>query len=245
MGSFPEFKVERLTVTGSLADRVCEALTQLISGDDFPPGSRLPSEMNMASRFGVSRTVIREAISRLKSEGLVESRQGSGVFVREGNMDAPFRIDPSVMDSIQSVLQVVELRQALEGEIAALAAKRRTAAQMKAIDQALKQIEIDEREGKDGVDADIAFHRSIAAATGNPHFLALVEFLFNCLRDATATTRSYEATKASLSLEVKGEHATIVDSISRQDPVSARAAARKHMEGATRRLSAVTAEKPG
>jgi len=242
MESFPEFKVERLTVAGSLTDRVCEALVQLISGDDFPPGSRLPSEMNMASRFGVSRTVIREAISRLKSEGLVESRQGSGVFVREANMDAPFRIDPTLMDSVQSVLQVVELRQALEGEIAALAAKRRNTKQMNAISKALKQIEADELDGKDGVDADLAFHRSIAEATGNPHFLALVEFLFNCLKTATATTRSYEATKATLSREVKEEHAAIVEAILQQDPTAARTAARKHMEGATRRLSAVAAE---
>lgn len=244
MSSFPEFNVERLTVACSLADRVCEALTHLISGDDFPPGSRLPSEMNMASRFGVSRTVIREAISRLKSEGLVESRQGSGVFVREGNMDAPFRIAVNDMKLVQSVLQVVELRQVLEGEIAALAAKRRTSAQMKAINQALRQIESDEREGKDGVDADIAFHRCIAVATGNPHFLALVEFLFNWLKAATATARSYEATKASLSREVKEEHAAIVEAISRQDSTAARMAARKHMEGAARRLAAAAATKP-
>ena len=239
MSSFPEFKVERLTVAGTLTDRVVAALIELIRGEDFPPGSRLPSEMNMASRFGVSRTVIREAISRLKSEGLVESRQGSGVFVREGNMDAPFRIDPNIMDSIQSVLQVVELRLALEGEIAGFAAKRRTAAQVKAISQALKQIEIDESEGKDGVDADIAFHRSIAEATGNPQFLALIEFLFNFLKNATAITRSYEATKETLSREVKEEHAAIIDAISRQDPVAARAAARKHMEGASRHLRTV------
>jgi len=244
MSSFPEFKVERLTVAGTLTDRVVEALMELISGEDFPPGSRLPSEMAMASRFGVSRTVIREAISRLKSEGLVESRQGSGVFVREGNMDAPFRIDPNIMDSVQSVLQVVELRLALEGEIAAFAARRRTAGQMKTITQALKQIENDEREGKDGVDADLAFHRSIAEATGNPHFLALIEFLFNFLKSATATTRGYEATKASLSQEVKLEHAAIVDAIAKQDPEAARAAARRHMEGATRRLKAVAANPP-
>ena len=242
MANSPEFKVERLTVSGTLADRVCEALVQLISGEDFPPGSRLPSEMSMASRFGVSRTVIREAVSRLKSEGLVESRQGSGVFVREGNMDAPFRIDPNLMDSIQSVLQVVELRLTLEGEIAAFAAKRRTKEQLEAIRQALKQIEIDELAGKDGVDADIIFHRSIAEATGNPHFLALIEFLFNFLRNATLITRSYEATRATLSRQVKEEHAAIVDAISRQDPEAARSAARRHMEGASRRLGSVGAK---
>lgn len=241
MVSFPEFKVERLSAAGSLADRVCEALIQLIRGDNFPPGSRLPSEMGMASHFGVSRTVVREAISRLKSEGLVESRQGIGVFIREGNMDAPFRIDPNIVDSIQSVLQVVELRMALEGEIAAFAAMRRTTRQLNAITKALRHIEIEEREGKDGVDADVAFHRRVAEASGNPHFLALIEFLFPFLKSATATTRSYEAKKASLSREVKDEHAAILDAISRQDTIAARTAARRHMEGATLRLRAVAA----
>jgi len=243
MASTPEFKVERITTAGTLTDRVFEALTQLINGEDFKPGSRLPSELKMAGRFGVSRTVIREAVSRLKSEGLVESRQGSGVFVRDRNMHAPFRIDPSIMDSVQSVLQVVELRLSLEGEIAALAAKRRTREQMVAIKHALKQIEADEQAGKDGVEADIVFHRSIAEATGNPHFLALIEFLFNFLIKATRITRSYEATKAALSEQVKEEHQLIVDAISRQDPEAARLAARQHMEGASRRLGSVDIKK--
>ena len=239
MANAPEFKVARITATGTLTDRVCEALMQLINGEDFQPGSRLPSELKMASRFGVSRTVIREAVSRLKSEGLVESRQGSGVFVRDRNMNAPFRIDPNIMDSIQSVLQVVELRLSLEGEIAALAAKRRTREQMAAIKRALKQIELDEQANKNGVESDIVFHRSIAEATGNPHFLALIEFLFNFLIKATLITRSYEATKTTLSQQVKEEHQRIVDAISRQDAEAARAAARQHMEGASRRLGSV------
>ena len=243
MTSFPEFKVERLTSAGSLTDRVCEALTQLISGEDFPPGSRLPSEMNMASRFSVSRTVIREAISRLKSEGLVESRQGSGVFVREDNMDAPFRIDPTIVGSAHSILQVVELRKVLEGEIAALAAERRTKEQLAAIRQALKKIDADVATGSNGVDADIAFHRSIAEATGNPHFLALIQFLFNFLRNATQTTRSIEATRDSLAQQVKEEHRAIVEAIAHQDAAAARAAARLHMNRASRRLGSAEAGK--
>lgn len=242
MASFPEFKVERLTAAGSLTDRVCEALTQLISGEDFQPGSRLPSEMKMASRFGVSRTVIREAISRLKSEGLVESRQGSGVFVREENMDAPFRIDPNVMASMESVLQVVELRKVLEGEIAALAAKRRSREQLAEIRLALKRIDSDVRAGGDGVDADIAFHRSIAEATGNPHFLALIQFLSKFLRNATQTTRGIEATRANLVQQVKDEHLAIVEAIAHQDGEAARAAARLHMNRASRRLGSVDFE---
>ena len=239
MESFPEFKVERLSVPNSLTDRVCETLMQLIRSKELSSGSRLPSEMDMASRFGVSRTVIREAISRLKSEGLVESRQGSGVFVRAENMQAPFRIDPSIVESIPSILQVVELRMALEGEIAALAAQRRTDAQLAAIRQALQAIENEERVGGDGVVADIDFHRRIAEATGNLHFLALVEFLFNFLKNATRMTRGYESSRVSLAREVKKEHAAIVKAIDEQDAEQARLAARRHMEGATRRLGAL------
>lgn len=242
MATVPEFKIERLALAGTLTDRVSEALIELISGDDFPPGSRLPSEIKMAGRFGVSRTVIREAVSRLKSEGLVESRQGSGVFVRERNMDSPFRIDPNILESIHSVLQVVELRQVLEGEIAALAAKRRSSAQMVAIRKALEQIDADVSAGGDGVDADIAFHRCIAEATGNPHFLALIQFLFNFLRSATQTTRRIESTRAALTQQVKDEHQTIVDALSRRDPEAARTAARLHMERASRRLGAADIE---
>lgn len=243
MAAEPEFKVEKIAVAGSLTDRVCQTLTQLIRGKEILPGARLPSEMTMAARFGVSRTVIREAVSRLKSEGLVESRQGSGVFVRERNIDTPFRLDPALMDCRQSVLQVIELRQALEGEIAALAAMRRTPAQMTAIRDALAGIADAEAAGDDGVDADIAFHRSIAAATENPHFLALTEFLFTFLTHATRITRGYEATKRTLSRQVKDEHQRIVDAIAAQDADAARAAARQHMECAMRRLGSANLKK--
>ena len=241
MAPSPEFKVKRLTASGSLTDRVCEALSQLISGADFPPGSRLPSEMNMASRLGVSRTVIREALSRLKSEGLVESRQGSGVFVREGNTDAPFRIAPNIMESLHSILQVVELRKVLEGEIAALAASRRSPEQMLTIRQALEKIDAEVLAGGDGVDADVSFHRSIAEATGNPHFLALILFLFNFLRSATQTTRSIEATRATLAQQVRDEHRAIVEAIAHQDATAARTAARLHMDRASLRLESAEA----
>jgi GntR family transcriptional regulator, transcriptional repressor for pyruvate dehydrogenase complex len=124
MANKPEFFVEPLVTHPTMPDRVTQALLELIRSGTYPVKSRLPSESEMAQRFGVSRTVIREAVSRLKSEGLVESRQGSGVYVREVGPDTPFRIDPTVVDSIQTVLQVAELRRGLESEIAALAAER-------------------------------------------------------------------------------------------------------------------------
>jgi GntR family transcriptional repressor for pyruvate dehydrogenase complex len=239
MTSLSKFKVERVAAMQTLTDRVFEALKRIVNDKDSKPGARLPSELEMSGRFGVSRTVIREAVSRLKSEGLVESRQGCGVFVRDRNMHAPFRIDPSLMDSIESVLQVVELRQSLEGEIAALAAKRRTRQQMTAIRRALKKIETDEQAGKDGVEADLAFHRKIAEAAGNPHFLALIEFLFNFLIESTRTARSCKGTGDMFLQEVREEHQRIVEAISQQDSEAARFAARQHMEAVSRRLGSI------
>jgi GntR family transcriptional repressor for pyruvate dehydrogenase complex len=236
MPANPKFNIERITTPGTLADRVFKALIDLMDENDLAPGSRLPSEMNMASRFGVSRTVIREAVSRLKSEGLVESRQGSGVFVREKSTDSPFRLKHEHTDSTQSILQVIELRQALEGEIAALAAQRGTRKQLAAIKQALEKIDADVVAGGDGVNADLQFHHIIAETTGNPHFLALNEFLTESLRVATRALRSYEASQVDLAQQVRDEHLAIVDALILQDPDAARTAARKHMEGAARRM---------
>jgi len=195
MTNAPEFRVEPLVNPVKMPDRVTAALLALIRNGDYPARSRLPSEMEMAKRFGVSRTVIREAVSRLKSEGLVESRQGSGVFVRETSLDTPFRIDPAVVDSIRTVLQIVELRRGLESEIAALAAERCDKRQIAEIRAALQAIESDVQAGRDGVDADMEFHRSIARATNNPHFLALWDFIGQFLKGAMTITRALEARK--------------------------------------------------
>jgi GntR family transcriptional repressor for pyruvate dehydrogenase complex len=236
MATAPVFQVEPLATSAKMPDRVMQALLELIRSGVYPAKSRLPSEAEMSQRFGVSRTVIREAVSRLKSEGLVESRQGSGVYVREVGPDTPFRIDPNVVDSIQAVLQVAELRRGVEAEIAALAAERCGKAQIADIRGKLKAIDDDVAAGKDGVDADMEFHRSIARATGNPHFLALWDFLGQFLRGTITTSRAWEAREESTQSQVRDEHRAICEAIANKDPEAARAAARKHMEMASYRI---------
>lgn len=228
--------IRPLKNVANMPDRVTEALQGLIRSGEFPPKSRLPAETEMAARFGVSRTVIREAVSRLKSEGLVQSRQGSGVFVRESNLDAPFRINPVVADSALAALQILELRRGLESEIAALAAERRSKKQATEIKEKLRAIDADVAAGNDGVDADMEFHRSIARAAGNPHFLALWDFVSQFLKKTMAITRSLEARKEPLALQVLQEHELLVDAIVRKDIEGARAAARNHMEMAAIRI---------
>jgi GntR family transcriptional repressor for pyruvate dehydrogenase complex len=236
MTSSPVFQVEPIAATATMSDRVTQALLELIRSGAYPARSRLPSEAAMAQQFGVSRTVVREAVSRLKSEGLVESRQGSGVFVREASPDAPFRIDPAVIGSIQAVAQVAELRRGVEAEMAALAAERCTDEQIAEIAARLKAIDDEVAAGGDGVNADMEFHRSIARATGNPHFVALWDFLGQFLKGTISTSRAWEARQEETRRQVQDEHRAVYEAIAARDPEAARAAARRHMEMASHRI---------
>jgi DNA-binding FadR family transcriptional regulator len=232
------FQTEPIAAAGTLADRVTEVLLQKIKSGEFAVNSRLPSELVMAERFAVSRTVIREAVSRLKSEGLVETRQGSGTIVVEPSISAPFRIDVDVKDSMQAVLRVLELRRGLEAEMAALAAERRTDAQNTQIKQALRDIDQAVLAGRDGVDEDLAFHKAISQATGNPLYTSLLQFLSQFLQAAIRVVRIHEAQQKDFNGQLQAEHGAIADAIARQDASAARTAAWRHMENAAARIKA-------
>jgi GntR family transcriptional regulator, transcriptional repressor for pyruvate dehydrogenase complex len=121
---------EKLTFAPSVSNQVAQALFAWIESGHLRPGEKLPSEVALAVELGVSRSVVREAISRLKPEALLGSRQGCGVFVSLQPTMKPLTIDASVIESREEVLQVVELRRALESEAAAVAARRRSSSQL-------------------------------------------------------------------------------------------------------------------
>src|ERR1700761_985761 len=125
----------------ALSDTVAQQLLKQIDKGTFGRGARLPTETVLAQQFGVSRTVIREAISRLKNEGVVEPRQGSGVYVSAHGVIRPLRIDYAEAMEGGSVLHILAVRRAIEAEVAAEAAMRRTDADMMSIDAALKKID--------------------------------------------------------------------------------------------------------
>lgn len=235
--------VQRLASPPSLTDRATEALTRLVATGEYPPGARLPPELELAARFGVSRTVVREAVARLKSAGLVESRQGSGVFVREPNLEMRFQLDPrTIRGSAAAVIEVVEVRRALESEAAALAAARRSRAQLAEIRAALAGLARDEAAGLDGVRSDVELHRAIARASGNRHFPALWDFIAPLLHVAIRATRLNEARRADFAAQVRAEHRALVDAIARGDAAAARAAALRHMDMAEARIRAADPE---
>lgn len=221
---------------GTLADQVTAALKAHIASGEALPGSRLPTEPVLCERYGVSRTVVREAISRLKSTGLVEVRQGSGTVVSEGAHIKAFTIDLDVSGSIEAVLRVTELRRGIEGEAASLAAQRHTPAGLEAIERALKAIDEAEQAGRDGVEEDLAFHLSISHATGNPLFPSLHDFIAQFIKEAIRITRSNEERRSELARTVRIEHVAIYDAIAASDPNAARFAALTHIHNAVERL---------
>lgn len=225
-------------VTERLSDRLAALLGGQIDAGTLRPGDRLPTEARLALAHGVSRTVVREAVHQLRSRQLVVARQGSGVFVAEPATNRALAFDPAVLDSMQAVVHVVEVRRVLEGEMAGLAAERATRAQVAAMRRALKAIDAATAAGRDGVAEDLAFHRTIGEATGNPQFRLLLGFLEQYLFEAMRITRGNDARRTDFMAAVHREHHAIVDAIAARDPVAARRTARAHMLHGEERLIA-------
>lgn len=226
---------ERL-VAERLSDRLAALLSAQLENGALRPGDRLPTEQQLAASHGVSRTVVREAVHQLRSRGLLLSRQGSGVFVAAPSENRPLAFDPSVLESVGAVVHVVEVRRVLEGEIAALAAQRATRSQIAGLKRALTAIDAAVEQGRDGVAEDLAFHRSIGEATGNPQFSRLLGFLEQYLREGMRITRGNEARRRDFMEQVRHEHRAMVDAIAARDPAAARKRTTEHILHGERRL---------
>jgi GntR family transcriptional repressor for pyruvate dehydrogenase complex len=223
-------------VTERLSDRLAALLDAQIRTGQLLPGDRLPSEAQLADTHGVSRTVVREAVHQLKSRGLLRSRQGSGVYVAPPPLNQSLAFDPTVLDSVDAVVHVVEVRRVLEGEIAALAAERASATQIKAMRKALLAIDAAGAAGHDGVAEDLAFHRAIGQASGNPQFVLLMGFFEQYLREAMRITRGNEARRQDFMDAVRLEHQALVEAIASRDPDAARRCATEHLVHGEQRL---------
>lgn len=224
-----------LQPSARLSDRVAEALAAEIQAERLAPGDRLPTESALSAQFAVSRTVVREAVSRLKSLGMVEPRQGSGVYVCEAGIP-PLAFDVQRAVSKEAVVQMAEVRRALEAEVAALAAQRRTRSDLKRIRLSITALDTAVASGGDGVLQDVAFHRSIADAARNPFLLDTLHYLSRLLQGATRVTRANEARREDFARAVRDEHERIVRAIEAGDATRARQAASRHMDNAIERI---------
>ena len=219
-----------------LSDRLAALIEAQIDGGALVPGDRLPTEQQLAAAHGVSRTVVREAVHQLKSQGLVRSRQGSGVYVTEPPAHRALAFDPTVLESMDAVVQMVEVRRVIEGEMAALAAARATPAQRAGLRRALLAIDHATERGELGVEQDLGFHRAIGEATGNRQFVRLLGIIEAYVRDAMTVTKGHESKRADFMAQVRREHRAIVNAIVAGDSKAARAAAIEHHLNGERRL---------
>ncbi|SAI50423.1 GntR family transcriptional regulator [Bordetella ansorpii] len=222
--------------TSTLTDQVASQLAAEIARGTYAVGAKLPAGKDLASLYGVSAAVIREATERLRAQGLVRSRQGSGCVVLARTGAAGFQVSAEA-DRAQ-LAHVYELRMELEGGAAALAARRRTLADLAAMQLALEGLRgcLDDPDPDAGVEYDVAFHSAVAVATHNPSYQRLLQYLNLQLRQAVRTARQNSLRHAGLPSSVQQEHLAMFDAISRGDADGARAAAVAHLRGAAGRL---------
>ncbi|MGF1608754.1 MAG: FadR/GntR family transcriptional regulator [Kiloniellales bacterium] len=220
----------------AMPDEIAKLLRGEIYRGTLKPGDRLPTEQQLCQMFGVSRPVIREAISRLKYGGVLESFQGRGVFVSQSGEESLFRLDDPDLDNKKELEHILELLVAVEVAATGMAAARRSKRQLQAINAALNDMASAIEQGRSGVDEDVRFHGEIVEATGNPFFIAFIGFLENRVRNLIRAARTNTARFEGLAYEVQKEHVAIYEAIAAGDPELAKAAAEKHLRNAAARL---------
>ncbi|MHA1564833.1 MAG: FadR/GntR family transcriptional regulator [Alphaproteobacteria bacterium] len=228
--SDPKFAFRPLKQPANLTSTLVARLREEITSGRLAPGVRLPTEQEMMTSFGVSRTVIREAVAALKADGLVMTRQGSGAFVATDLGRRPFRIDPDQLDSIHDVMHLMELRASVELEAAGLAAERRQEENLSEIDSALQEIDRAIAAGDAAIAEDFAFHSAIARATHNPYHLKFLEFLGNFTIPRQRIRIEVQSAEEQVEYlnKVQAEHREVFAAIEAQDAGAAREAARRH-----------------
>jgi GntR family transcriptional regulator, transcriptional repressor for pyruvate dehydrogenase complex len=221
-----------------LVTEIVDSLAASIREGHLVPGEKLPTEADIMARFDVSRTVVREALSKLQASSLVETRHGIGTFVLAAMDAGNFKITAESFATVDDVIAVLELRISLETEAAGLAAQRRTPANLVAMEAALQAFEAAIHKDSDGVPPDFQFHMEIARSTGNRHFADLMTYLGTMIIPRTRVNTTQNAPEGRLNYlqRVHSEHDSIYNAIKNQDTEAARAAMRTHLSNSRERL---------
>ncbi|MGV9801049.1 FadR/GntR family transcriptional regulator [Mycobacterium sp. NPDC003449] len=222
----------------SASQRVVGGLKDKIFAGDLPPGHKLPSESELIEEFGVSRTVVREAVTRLRAEGLVETFQGRGSFVLAVPEPTSFTVESAAIRTHRDVLDMVDFRLGVECEAAALAAARLDDRGSEAVRAALADFVA--AAPQDAVEADFRFHRAIAEVSGNRFYVDLLDSL-GPMMIMLARTRlgdTHSITDAAHAERVRREHDEVAAAVIAREPDLARAAMRLHLGNTRRRLDA-------
>jgi GntR family transcriptional repressor for pyruvate dehydrogenase complex len=218
----------------SLADVVFDRLQRAIKSGAYRPDERLPTEHDLAAEFEVSRPIVREALKRLRDQGLIYSRRGAGSFVRVIGLKQPLGFGQ--LENVSDLLNCYEFRVTIEPEAAALAADRQDAASLSAISAALEMMRDATNRSTHREDADFLFHLAIARASENTYFSTAME----ALKDHIAVGMRFHGAsvkrEASGLTRVFGEHSAIYEAIRDRDGAAARVMMRDHLIGSRERL---------
>lgn len=213
--------------------QVREAIRGQIARGVYKPGDRLPSESRLTQEFGVSRTVVREAVAALQSERLLEPRQGAGVFVLEPAAGEGIVFRNLDMARVSSLIEMLELRTAVEGDAAGLAAQRRSPAQEEKIIEAFDVLRAQSRAGQPTAEADFRYHLAIAEASNNPRFSEFLRLIGPSIIPRRAIGNEEEPPEYRDLLD--REHEDILVAIQNDDEDAARGAMRRHLKNAQTR----------
>jgi DNA-binding FadR family transcriptional regulator len=214
------------TLTADVASQIEKMIQdgRLIAGEKLPPEHELIGTMN------VSRTVLREAVSALRAQGLLTSRRGAGVFVAARPPQPPFRIRAEDLAAVPRAIELLEFRAGIEVECAGLAAQRRTDQQARQISAARKAMSLALKAGESGVEADALFHLSIAQASQNPYFADFLTYLTNVSTIPRTQLHGEDPARADKAYAklIDQVHVAIDKAISAGDATAAREAMRTH-----------------
>ncbi|KJH85765.1 MULTISPECIES: FadR/GntR family transcriptional regulator [Pseudomonas] len=217
---------------GSLSQGLEALLSEHIIEGRLRGGEQLPTESALMLAHGVSRTVVREAMSRLQAAGMVETRHGIGTFVRGSTLSLGAFIDPATLGIITDSLAIMEFRIGLEVEAAGLAAQRCSPDQLAGLRVLLDQLGLPAVSVNDRAALDFQFHLGIAQATGNHYIpdtlLNLGEVIIP--RSRLDSARLFHDEPQHYEQRMQSEHEQIYQAIFNQDAECARAAMRLHLQ---------------
>lgn len=199
--------------TPSLVDRTAQTLHERLARGDWPVGSRLPGQNELAEHLSVSVVVVREALSRVKAEGILESRRGAGVFViGQAGMPKGFKVALHAGDTPR-LEAVLEVRSSIEVAAAELAAARRSEEDVAACTAAFKRLRAALATGSDAISEDFDFHLAIASASHNEFYPELLQYLHQVVLQGLRTQRERTRTMPRRLEQVQDEHAGILQAV--------------------------------
>jgi DNA-binding FadR family transcriptional regulator len=223
---------------GSLPDRIYARVVEAILRGDFAPHNKLPTEGALSAQFGVSRPTVREALARLRSDGIIDSKRGAGsTVVRAPGAAGTPVVVATPIKSLADIERYYAFRSCIEMGAAAGAAEFRDDGDLAALQQAFEALNTAMESGQSGADEDVRFHLAIAQASHNPFFVATIATSVAPIRQFIELARNVTDKKSPTRVRAtQAEHQAIVDAIARRAPAEAAEAIRIHILNAKRRI---------